>query len=262
VAPAVTGAEVSILDDHPAVARAAADAFAREAAAAVAARGRFMVALAGGATPELAYRVLAERAEGPSPPAVPWRSVHAFWGDERWVPPDHPQSNYRMAREALLDHVPIPAAQVHRIESEHQDPTEAAARYERELRLVFGEPDPGGPAFDLVLLGLGADGHTASLFPGTALLAERRRLVAAEWVRAVQDWRITLTPAAFVSARLIVFLATGAAKAVAAAAALGSGQASPAVPASVVMSGPRRIRWILDRAAAARLQGAGPAAVP
>ncbi|GAO02397.1 6-phosphogluconolactonase [Anaeromyxobacter sp. PSR-1] len=213
--------------DPAGLARAAAEEVARRAGEAVAARGRFAVALAGGSTPRALYEVLADPA-APWRGRVPWARTEVWFGDERCVPPDHPDSNYRMAREALLDRV-APAA-VHRIEGE-RPPAEAAARYEAALRRD-AEPDGAPPRLDLVLLGLGADGHTASLFPGSPALDERARWVAAPFVPAVGAHRVTLTLPVLERARAIAFLVSGAGKRAALGRLLAAGP--PAIPAARV----------------------------
>ncbi len=172
-------------------------------------RGRFAICLSGGSTPRRLYQLLA------GPPyreAIPWDRVHWFWGDERFVPWDHPDSNYRMAREALLAHAPIPAQNVHGIETT-AEPAMAARAYESMLKSYYGAEtlDPTRPLFDVELLGLGPDGHTASLFPGTAVLDERRRWVA-EIVGAKPEVRITLTYPALECSRHTAFLVAGADK--------------------------------------------------
>jgi len=169
--------------------------------------GVFAVALSGGSTPRTLYRLLAEP---PYRDAFPWSRTHCFWGDERFVPRDDALSNYRMVRGALLSRVPIPAANIHPIPTEGISPEVAACAYERELKSFYGAErlDPARPLFDVVLLGLGTDGHTASLFPGSAVLGERER-----WVAAVMDAkpeaRITLTYPALESGRHVAFLAAG-----------------------------------------------------
>ncbi len=185
-----------------------ADAVARHivarAADAISATGRFTLALSGGSTPRAAYSRLATGDWGLA--TGDWRLVHVLWGDERCVPPDDPRSNYRMAKEALLDRVPIPAHQIHRIRGE-DDPEQAAAEYERELRVLLGSEGP-----DLVLLGLGEDGHTASLFPGQAAVHETARWVMAVPAPDATMWRITLTPAVLNPARNVTFVVSGANK--------------------------------------------------
>jgi 6-phosphogluconolactonase len=237
--------------------------------------------LSGGSTPRALYRLLADPA-APYRDRLAWQDLHFFWGDERHVPPDHPDSNFRMAREAMLDHVPVPAAHVHRIAAEEPDAERAARAYERELIETFHlRPDRDDaaiagaaaaavldwPRFDLVLLGLGEEGHTASLFPGSPLLAEaalpgrtcgtaRRpgRLVAAVWVEQHQTWRITLTPPVLACAATVVFLVSGAAKA-AALAAVVEGEPRPELyPAQIAAPVDGRLLWLVDEAAAAQLR--------
>ena len=165
------------------------------------------LSLSGGSTPRGMHEVLARI------PGIDWSRVHVFWGDERTVPPDDPQSNYGMARETLLSRVAIPEENIHRMHGE-LDPHEAASQYEAELRGVFGDlPDGEFPRLDVDILGIGADGHTASLFPGTTALDERARWAVANWVPQQDTWRITLTYPVLNSARLTLFLATGADKA-------------------------------------------------
>lgn len=176
-------------------------------AAARAQRGTFAVALSGGATPRRLYEVLAEPAYRD---AFPWPRVHLFWGDERFVPHDDAASNYRMVHEALLSQAPIPAANIHAIPTEGLNPNAAAAAYERELKSFYGSDrlDPARPLFDVVLLGLGPDGHTASLFPDSAVLSERHRWVAAV-LDARSEARITLTYPTLESSRRTAFLVAG-----------------------------------------------------
>lgn len=172
--------------------------------------GDFAVALSGGSTPRRLYRLLA------SPPyceVFPWCRVHWFWGDERFVPPDDPSSNYRMAREAMLSRAPIPAGHIHAMPTEGLTPDAAAAVYERELMTFYGAGrlDAARPLFDLTLLGLGPDGHTASLFPSMAALDERQRWVVAT-LDAEGDARLTLTYPTLESSRYVAFLAEGESK--------------------------------------------------
>jgi len=228
-------------------AEAAAEVAAR-AGEAVAARGAFMLALSGGSTPRALYALLADPS-GALAARMPWGRTQVFFGDERHVPPGHPDSNFRMAREALLARVPIPAENVHRIRGELPDAAEAAAAYERELRAVLGEV----PALDLVLLGLGEDGHTASLFPGSPALDERERWVAAPWVERIGAFRITLTLPVLDRARAVVFLVAGAEKAAALRRALRGAAEGEPVPAARVRPLGGRLLWLADRAAAASL---------
>lgn len=188
---------------------AVAEDIARLAQMSISERGAFHLALAGGTTPRDVYACLAEP---PLSASIPWEKVHVYFGDERTVPPDHDQSNFRMAKGALLSKVSIPAAQVHRIEGEASDPSAAAQKYERELRSAAPQ-SAGWPCLDLVLLGVGGDGHIASLFPDTAALQVEDRAVTAVHVPRLNTWRITLTFPVINSARHVFIVAAGAEKA-------------------------------------------------
>jgi 6-phosphogluconolactonase len=177
---------------------------------AINARGKFHVALSGGTTPRALYRRLSQPKFADR---IAWDRVHVYFGDERTVPPDHSDSNYRMAREALLDHVPIPAAQVHRIEGELEDPHVAASKYIRDLSRNLPLSAQGVVQFDLLLLGVGPDGHIASLFPATPVLHERARLVEAVYVEKLSTWRITITLPVIDHARHVLILVSGETKA-------------------------------------------------
>lgn len=201
--------------------------------------GPFHLALAGGRTPERLYRRLAGM-------DLPWNRLHIWFGDERAVPPDDPDSNERMSREALLDHVPIPPGQIHPMRPAVTTIRHDAAAYRRELSRWAPRDPAGWPIFDLVLLGLGADGHTASLFPGSCALHEAHRSVVANYAPKLRAWRMTLTYPAINAARRVWLLATGAEKA-GAVARLRSGDAS-APAARLAPAGEYRI--LLDRAAA------------
>jgi len=192
-----------VLPDLETLARAVADWLIE---AAIAKDGAFSIALSGGSTPRRLYEHLAEP---PYRDRFPWSRTHWFWGDERFVPHDDAQSNYRMVREALLSRAPAPAANIHPIPTDGAVPEAAASSYERELKSFYGAErlDPVRPLFDVTLLGLGSDGHTASLFPGTAVLAERDRWVAA--VDTASGMRITLTFPALESSRHTAFIVTG-----------------------------------------------------
>jgi 6-phosphogluconolactonase len=238
---------VRVFADAAEVARAAAQRFAELAAASVAERGAFSVALAGGNTPRSVYELLAG---GEFSEKIDWPSVHVFFGDERAVPPDHPDSNYRMANEALLSRVPVPAPNVHRMKGEG-DAAANARQYEDELRGFFG--DAAWPRFDLVMLGMGDDGHTASLFPDTAALEEQRAWAAADWVEKLGAWRLTLTAPAVNAARNVLFLVTGAAKAARLREVL-RGERDPArLPSQLIAPADGSLEWFIDRAAAADL---------
>ncbi|HEX2254601.1 MAG TPA: 6-phosphogluconolactonase [Thermoanaerobaculia bacterium] len=263
---------VRVFPTPEALANAAAAMVAGILREAIAARGRASLVLAGGSTPRPVYRRLAGRgpgdvSAGTSLPgdgrrgggagadgsaatffAVDWRRVEVFYGDERAVPPDDPASNHRMARETLLDHVPVPGEAVHRVRGE-LGPEEAAAAYERELVAALGE----APRFDLVLLGLGGDGHTASLFPGDVAGEDRvppGRLVAAATAPVVPRQRVTLTYRALAAARSVLFLVEGAGKAAMVARVLSGDLALPATRVRPAAGEPL---WFLDAAAAAEL---------
>jgi len=224
------------------------DAAAREIAAAarqaVEEQGRFAWALSGGSTPRGLFRLLASEAWRDR---MPWPAIHFFWGDERHVPPDHPESNFRMAREAMLDAVPVPPENIHRIRAEEPDAQRAAAEYEATLRSFFNSVPEDWPRFDLILLGLGQDGHTASLFPGSPAVHERERLVVAPWVESQRTFRITLTPPVLNHARRAIFLVAGEDKAEALHEVI-QGESDPdRYPAQVVKG---NCSWMVDRAAA------------
>ena len=243
--------EVVILADAATLAAEAAQRFVAAAAAAVAERGRFSVALAGGSTPAGMYRLLRH---DPYRDQVAWGRVLVLFGDERCVPPDRPESNFRMAQETLLTHVPVPAANVLRMAGELPGP-EAAARYAEQLAESVPSDRPGGwPRLDLVLLGMGDDGHTASLFPGMPVLDEDRRCVA--WT-AVPDYvrpalaRLTLTLPVLNAARQVLFLVAGRNKALAVEKILTSSDpAAGVLPAGRVQPAAGALTWLLDEAAA------------
>lgn len=236
------------MESRTAFADAAADEFARRARDAVDSRGRFLVALAGGTTPWGAYTRLADRG-GPYRTQVSWERTWVFFGDERQVAPDHLDSNFRMASETLLRHVPVPEDQVHRIRGENPDAHRAAEEYEAILRDVFRLGAGERPRFDLVLLGLGTDGHTASIYPGSPAARETVRLATAVDLDPGPG-RITLTLPVFNAAAAVLFLAGGAGKAEAARQVL-SGASD--LPAARVRPGRGDLLWLVDRDAAARL---------
>lgn len=232
--------KLTVLPTLADLAEVAAADFVAIARAAIDARGRFTVALTGGATPKETYELLATE---PYAARVDWSRVHVFWGDERCVPSDHADSNFRMARAALLDHVAIPATNIHRMRGE-DDPILAAAAYERLLDEIV--PD----RFDLILLGMGADGHIASLFPHTPALHETVRRVYAQYVDAVGMWRLTLTPVAINRAAHITFMVAGAGKADAVARVHAGPNKPDAIPAQLTKAATGRVLWLVDAAAA------------
>ena len=228
---------------------AAAEEVVRAANEAVAQRGRFTIALAGGSTPKSLYNLLATNART----ALPWDRMFFFWGDERHVPPTDPDSNYRMADETMLSKIPVAAANVFRMKTENPDAAAVAEDYEQTLRKFF-QVEPGQvPTFDLILLGMGPDGHTASLFPGTAALQEKSRLVLANWVEKMKTYRITLTLPVLNAARCAIFLVSGTDKAAALHAVLEEDAPGEQYPAKLVRPRQGKLIWLVDRAAASTL---------
>jgi len=237
--------EVRILDTPEHLFKAAAGEFVALASQAVQRSGRFTVVLSGGSTPRTLYALLATL------PSIPWDRICFFWGDERHVPADHPESNYRMAYEALLSKVPVRPENVSRIPTEEQDAPTAAARYEQLIRDFFALAPGKFPRFDLTLLGMGPDGHTASLFPNTAALNENSsRLVVANWVEKFRTHRITMTFPVLNHSAFVMFLVSGKDKGSALRQALVD---HGSVPASRVCPMNGRLLWLVDRAAAASL---------
>jgi 6-phosphogluconolactonase len=237
--------------DAEAVSRAAAEEVVCRARDAIAARGRFTIALAGGSTPKRLYELLAEP---PLREQIDWTNVEIFWGDERSVPPDHKDSNFRMAKLAMLDKVPVPAARVHRIEAERADRDAAAAEYQAEIARVFGVSATGEPpAFDLVLLGMGPDAHTASLFPGTIALTETTRWVVTNYVDKFTTYRVTMTAPILNRARCVMFLVAGPDKAAPLAEVLDGPPEPVRLPAQLIRPTAGELLWFIDTAAAARL---------
>ena len=226
---------------------AAAEEFVRVARAAIGAQGRFAVALSGGSTPKGLYSLLAANYA-----SFAWNRIFLFFGDERHVPPTDADSNYRMVNESLLTKIAIPAENVFRVPAENPDASAAASDYEAQLRRFF-ELRPGEfPRFDLILLGIGADGHTASLFPDSPALDEQSRLVTANWVAKFNTHRITFTFPVLNRAAEVMFLASGADKADMLHQVL-EGKNAPPLPAQRVQPSDGKLLWLLDVPAAARL---------
>jgi 6-phosphogluconolactonase len=242
---------IIVVDNPAGLASRAARRFVTLARQAIGERGRFSVALSGGSTPRAMYRLLAQ---APLKEQVDWQNVHLFLGDERFVPPDDPASSLRMARETLLDHVPVPAENIYAVPTEGLTPEAAAQRYARTLLGFFA---PHSPRFDLILLGMGPDGHTASLFPGQpAVTSPGDRLVlAVHGAPKPPPMRITMTYELINQAMNVVFLVTGSDKARAVASVL-AGEADPVrYPAAGVRPANGRVQWLLDHAAAENLGG-------
>jgi 6-phosphogluconolactonase len=239
------GVEIKIVPNAVTLARLAADEFHRAAEAAVQERGRFSVALSGGNTPRAIYSLLASEHK-----QLPWDRIHVFFGDERHVPPDHPDSNFRMASESLLSKVPIPEKNVHRIHAELEAEV-AAAEYDQQLCNFFQLSSPNWPRFDLIFLGIGEDGHTASLFPGSKALTEKSRRVVANWVAKFNAFRITLTFPVLNHAAEAVFLVSGEGKAQILSEILRPGDQN--YPAQSVQPENGRLLWMVDREAGSLL---------
>jgi len=243
--------EIRPLADAKSIAETAAAEFLDAARQSVQQNGSFTVALAGGSTPKTLYGLLASN---PLLQAkVPWRKIQFFFGDERHVSPDDAESNFRMANEAMLAKAPIDVQQVHRIKSENPNAAEAAADYERELRTSFKLQADQLPRFDLVLLGMGPEGHTASLFPGTKALQEDRRLVVSNWVGKLYTDRITLTPPVLNNAARVIFMVHGAEKAPALKAVLEGPYEPDQLPAQIIRPKQGKVLWLVDPAAASML---------
>ena len=244
-------AELKVFDDLDELARAAAEEITRSAEEAIAERGWFTIALSGGNTPKPVYRLLAKE------PRIDWDRVHVFWGDDRHVPPNHPESNFGMAMDTLLSKVSIPLDNVHRMRTEKEDAERAAEEYAWTLRSAFGLEEGEWPRFDLVLMGIGEDGHTASLFPGSEAVRERSRLVVAPWVSSLGTFRITLTAPVFNHAALALFLVSGEEKAEALRAVLEGDFQPDRFPAQIVRPEEGKLLWLVDRAAARCLREVG-----
>jgi 6-phosphogluconolactonase len=238
---------IEVVKDAPSLARAGAAQFVERAATAIAAHGHFAVALSGGSTPRVMYTLLAS---DELVHRVDWAHVHLFFGDERCVPPEHPDSNYRMVRETLLAHAPVPPGNVHRMRGE-DPPDQAALAYEADLRTFFGSGT--APRFDLVLLGMGDNGHTASLFPGRPEVRDQVRWVMACYVAELEMWRLTLTPVAINAAAEVTFLVAGGGKAAMLKRVLEGPHQPDRLPAQIVRPTDGVLRWIVDEAAAADL---------
>ncbi len=226
---------------------AAAEEFVGAARTAIGAQGRFTVALSGGSTPKALYSLLASNYAD-----FIWNRVFLFFGDERHVPPTDPESNYRMVEESLLTKIAIPAENVFRVPAENPDASAAAADYEAQIRRFFEIKSGEFPRFDLILLGMGPDGHTASLFPDSAALDEQSRLVVANWVAKFNTHRITFTFPVLNRAAEVMFLASGADKAEMLHQVLEEKNAPP-LPSQRVEPSDGKLLWMLDEAAASKL---------
>jgi 6-phosphogluconolactonase len=235
--------------------RKAAEICTQHIEAAVQAAGVCAFVLSGGSTPEGLYRLLASET-APFRARMPWDRVHFFWGDERYAPPTHEQSNYRMAHDAMLSRAPVRAEHVHRIPTDPPNPDIAARDYEALVRRVCRVTPGQWPRFDVVLLGLGADGHIASLFPGSEALDERQRLARAVWTEASQVPRVTLTLPVFNNAAVVLFLVSGSEKADVLQQIFQAKAPTP-LPAQRIQPSAGQVIWLVDRAAAPDLAAHG-----
>jgi 6-phosphogluconolactonase len=238
---------VTVYDDSEALSRGVAELFAEQARRAVEKRGRFTALLSGGETPRPSYQLLARE---PLLGAIPWQSVQLFWGDERWVSPEDPRSNLGMARRSFIDRVPLTEAQIHPVPYD-SSPRESALHYERMLRSYFYEAPP---RFDLVLLGLGDNGHTASLFPGDEALDEQFRWVCEVYVAEQDLYRVTTTAPLINQAALVAFVVSGEAKAAILKRVLEGPFDPHNLPAQLVKPAHGKLLWLADRAAARLLR--------
>ena len=238
---------INVFENLDEINRALADLFVRHAQHSTDAHGRFTVALTGGSSPVPLYRMLAQM---PYREQIDWEKVFVFWGDERWVPLDDARSNAKMAYETLLNHVPVPEQQVFPMWEEGKDPGEFAQEYEEEVKRILGE----NGAFDLIMLGMGEDGHTASLFPDTDVLDEKHDWVRAYYLKPQQMYRITLTAPLINRAKEIVFLTHGENKAAALKEILEGEKNYRQYPAQLIDPIEGKLSWFVDKAAASMLQ--------
>ena len=230
--------------------RAAADVV-HIAGDAVAAHGAFTIALSGGSTPKVLYALLAEHPSLRN--SLPWDKMKVFFGDERHVAPGHADSNFQMATDAMLSKVPLRPDQVHRIKGEYPDTAQAAAEYEEVIRREFGFEAGAFPRFDLILLGMGSEGHTLSLFPGTKALNETQRIVTSNWVGKLCADRVTLTAPAANNAGNVIFMITGADKACALKSVLEGPHEPDQLPAQMIQPTNGNVSWLVDEAAGSML---------
>ena len=243
--------EVRILANANAIAETAAAEFVEAARRAVQKKNSFTVALSGGSTPKALYELLVNNPLLQS--MIPWKQTQFFFGDERHVPPNHADSNFRMATESMLSKAPVNAKQIHRIKGELASAEEAAAQYEKELRTSFKLELGQQPHFDLILLGMGPEGHTASLFPGTKALREQERLVIHNWVGKLFSDRITLTPPVLNNADRVIFMVHGAEKAPALKAVLEGPYEADQLPAQLIQPSGGSVLWLVDQTSAGML---------
>lgn len=243
--------EIRIFPDAAAIARRAAQEILQAATSAVAQRGSFSLVLAGGSTPKTLYQLLVS--DGALRSQLPWDKMVLLFGDERHVPPDHPDSNFRMATEALISNSPVKPEQVLRMKGEYQDTEKAASEYELGLRSSFKLREGDFPRFDVVLLGMGNEGHTLSLFPGTKALHPADRLVVRNWVGKLYTERITLTAPVVNHAAQVIFMVTGADKALALKGVLEGPYEPEQLPSQLIQPRNGKLQWLVDTAAGSLL---------
>jgi 6-phosphogluconolactonase len=246
--------EVYILKDNPAIARRAAEEFVKMAQSAVSRKGSFTVALSGGSTPKLLYSLLATDADLRA--KVPWDKMHLFFGDERHVGPDDEQSNFKLASESMITKAPRKPEQVHRMRGEYPDADRAAKEYEEDLRAYFRVKDAELPRLDLVLAGMGDEGHTLSLFPGTKALHALGRMVVRNWVGKLYTDRITITAPLANNAEMILFMVAGKEKALALKGVLEGPYEPEQLPAQLLQPTNGKLLWLVDQAAGSLLSNA------
>lgn len=252
---ALDDCEIQIVANLDEISCRAAEEFIYRAREAIQAKGFFTGVLSGGSTPRALYTLLASSRYLDQ---VPWPKIHVFWGDERCVPPTHPESNFRMASDSLLSKVPIPKENIHRMPAEQENHDRAAQEYENTLKTFFRLKTGGYPRFDLVLLGMGDDGHTASLFPGAAALRETKRLAVANYIEKLHTYRLTLTAMAINYARNILFLISGEPKASVLKEVLEGAYEPNRLPTQLIQPVGGRVTFLVDRPAASKLAKGNP----
>jgi 6-phosphogluconolactonase len=238
--------EIIVCQNQEDIFKRAADLFVKLANERIDSQGRFSVALSGGSTPRGMFALLAS---DDYRSRVDWSKVHLFWGDERSVAPDHKDSNYRMANEAMISKVPVPPENVNRMQAEESDIDAAAAKYETLLKQHFNLKEGQWPQFDLLLLGMGDDGHTASLFPGTKALAEKDRIVVSNWVEKFNTNRMTMTAPAINNSRVILFMAAGEGKRGPLKEVLSGKRNTDLYPSQLIEATDGKVIWMVDEAA-------------
>jgi 6-phosphogluconolactonase len=246
--------EIQVVKDLEAISRTAAKMIIHQATGMKSGSNPFTLALSGGSTPRRLHKRLSHETFAAG--ELSWDKIHFFWGDERHVPPDDPQSNFRMAQETLFASAPVPVQNIHRVHAEEPDAVIAAEKYERDLNSFFNLKTGQMPRLDCVLLGIGADGHTASLFPATTALKEKKRLVVANWVEKFQHHRITMTVPVLNHAAQVIFLVSGQEKAEVLKEILEGNYRPDLLPAQLIRPVHGKLLWLVDEAAGSCLSDA------